>query len=178
MSAHFSEPRENIARLKLRPGMKVADLGAGTGHYARAAAALVGRDGRVYAIDVQEDVLAHARLNMPRHGEGVVEYVWGDIERVGGTKLRDHALDAAILANCLFQIEDKPRLIEEVKRILKSDGRLLLVDWAGSYGGMGPASEAVITEHAAEELFINAGFHKEEAFRAGPHHWGLVFSAP
>ena len=38
--------------LKLRSGMKVADLGAGTGHYARAAAAVVGRDGRVYAIDV------------------------------------------------------------------------------------------------------------------------------
>ena len=88
--------------LKLRHGMKVADLGAGTGHYARAAAAIVGREGKVYAVDVQEDVLKHASLNMPRHGEGVVEYVWGNIERPGGTKLRDHVLDAAILANTLF----------------------------------------------------------------------------
>ena len=180
MSAHFSEPRENVMRLKLRHGMKVADLGAGTGHYARAAAAVVGREGRVYAVDVQEDVLKHAALNMPRHGEGVVEYVWGNVEQEGGTKLREHALDAAILANCLFQIasEHQAGLVAEIQRILKSGGKLLVVDWAGSYGGVGPAPEHVVTEHAAESLFIGAGFHKEEAFRAGPHHYGLIFSAP
>lgn len=178
MSAHFSEPQGNVARLGLRRGMKVADLGAGTGHYARAAAALVGREGRVYAVDVQEDILKHAELNMPRHGAGVVEYVWGDIERVGGTKLKDGVLDAAILANVLFQLEDVRAALTEAKRVLKPAGKLLLVDWAGSYGGLGPPPERVITEHAAEELLIGAGFHKLAAFRAGPHHYGLVFEAP
>ncbi len=158
--------------------MKVADLGAGTGHYARAAAAVVGRDGKVYAIDVQEDVLKHASLNMPAHGHGVVSYVWGNIERPGGTKLQAAALDAAILANTLFQVEDRAALTHEIKRILKPGGSLLVVDWAGSYGGVGPHPEHVVTEHAAEELFIGAGFHKQEAFRAGPHHYGLVFLAP
>ena len=166
-------------RLKLRSGMKVEDLGAGTGHYARAAAAVVGRDGRVYAIDVQENVLKHASLNMPPHGHGVVSYVWGDIEQLGGTKLQSGALDAVILANALFQIADREGLVAEVKRILKPGfGKLLVVDWAGSYGGVGPAPEHVVTEHAAEELFIGAGFHKEQAFRGGPHHYGLVFLAP
>lgn len=166
--------------LKLRPGMKVADLGAGTGHYARAAAAIVGRDGKVYAVDVQEGILGHAKLNMPAHGHGVVEYVWGDIEREGGTKLRDSALDAAILANTLFQIEPGRRagLVGEIKRIVKPGGKLLVVDWAGAYGGIGPHPEHVVTEHAAESLFIDAGLHKEEAFRAGPHHYGLVFTLP
>ncbi|MDP2690075.1 MAG: class I SAM-dependent methyltransferase [Deltaproteobacteria bacterium] len=165
-------------RLKLKPGMKVADLGAGTGHYARAAAAIVGRDGKVYAVDVQEGILKHAHLNMPAHGHGVVEYVWGNIEHPGGTKLREHTVDAAILANTLFQIESAHRagLIEEIKRILKPGGRLEVVDWAGAYGGMGPDPEHVVTEHTAERLFIDEGFHKEDAFRAGPHHWGLIFA--
>jgi ubiquinone/menaquinone biosynthesis C-methylase UbiE len=165
-------------RLRLRHGMKVADLGAGTGHYARAAAAIVGREGRVYAVDIQEDLLKHAHLNMPAHGHGVVEYVWGNIEHVGGTKLREHTLDAAILANTLFQVaaEHRPGLTEEIKRILKPGGSLLVVDWAGAYGGMGPHPEHVVTEHAAESLFIEAGFHKTEAFRAGPHHYGLIFT--
>src|SRR3989344_6814327 len=126
MNAHFSEPRANVMRLKLRHGMKVADLGTGTGHYARAAAAIVGREGKVYAVDVQEDVLKHASLNMPAHGHGVVEYVWGDIERRGGTKLRDGTLDAAILANALFQIEDREGLVAELKRVLKPGGKLLV----------------------------------------------------
>lgn len=178
MSAHFSEPAANVAHLGLAKGMKVADLGAGTGHYARAAAQIVGRDGKVYAIDVQQDVLAHAKLNMPAHGHGVVEYLWGDVERPGGTKLRDGTVDAAILANILFQIEDRQGLIAEVRRILKPGGKLMVVDWSGSYGGVGPAPEAVVTDHAAETLFTGAGFHRESAFRAGPHHYGIIFSLP
>ncbi|MDO8408281.1 MAG: methyltransferase domain-containing protein [bacterium] len=165
--------------LTLREGMRVADFGTGTGHYARSAAAIVGREGRVYAIDVQEDVLKHAELNMGRHGHGVVEYVWGNIEKRAGTKLRDASIDAVILANALFQVEDRSGLLEEIRRVLKpSSGKVLIVDWAGSYGGMGPASVQVVTEHAAEELFISAGFHKQEGFRAGPHHYGLIFTSP
>lgn len=175
MSAHFSDPRENVMRLALREGMRVADFGAGTGHYARSAAAIVGREGKVYAIDVQEDVLKHASLNMPRHGHGVVEYVWGNIEKLGGTKLRDASLDAVILANVLFQVQDRAGLVGEIRRVLKPGGKLLLVDWAGSYGGMGPSPEHIVTERDAESLFIGAGLHKQDAFRAGAHHYGLIF---
>lgn len=178
MSAHFSEPRENVMQLALREGMRVGDFGAGSGHYARSAAAVVGREGKVYAIDVQEDVLKHASLNMPRHGHGVVEYVWGNIEKLAGTKLREHSLDAVILANVLFQIEDRAGLFAEIRRVLKSGGKLLVVDWAGSYGGMGPHREQVVTEHAGEELCITNGFYKAKGFRAGSHHWGLVLTAP
>lgn len=162
----------------LRPGMKVGDFGTGTGHYARGAAAVVGRDGRVYAVDVQEDVLKHGSLNAPHHARGVIEYVWGNIERRGGTKLRDASLDAVILANTLFQVEDKQGAIAEVARVLRPGGKLLFIDWSGSYGGMGPAPEHVVTESAAETLFREAGFEKEKNFRAGPHHYGIVFKAP
>ena len=178
MSAHFSEPRENVMHLALREGMRVADFGAGTGHYASTAAAIVGREGRVYAIDVQEDILKHTELNMPRHGQGVVEYVWGNIEKRAGTKLRDASIDAVILANVLFQVEDKTGLLEEIRRVLKPGCKVLVVDWAGSYGGIGPVAEKVVSEHDAEAFFINGGFHKVKSFRAGPHHYGVIFTAP
>ena len=44
-----------------------------------------------------------------------------------------------------------------------------MIDWAGSYGGMGPAPEHVVAEHDAEAFFINGGFHKVKSFRGGPH---------
>lgn len=178
MAAHFSSPQENVLQLGLREGMKVGDLGAGTGHYARAAAAVVGHSGKVYAIDVQEDVLKHLRLNTHERHSRVIETVWGDIEKAGGTHLRDASLDALIVANVLFQIENRYALLAEVRRILKSGGKLMLVDWAGSYGGMGPAPEKVVTEREAEEFFINGGFHKVKSFRGGPHHYGIIFTAP
>ncbi len=178
MSAHFADPKSNVLQLGLRDGMKIADLGAGSGHYAIAAAAAIGTDGRVYAIDIQEDVLHHLRDSAHRMNLRNIETIWGDFEKLGGTKLRNEFIDAVIVSNVLFQIEHHAGAMDEIKRILKPGGKLLVIDWAGSYGSMGPRSDHVVTEHKAEELFINAGFHKVKDFRAGPHHYGIVFTKP
>jgi len=178
MTAHFSSPKDNILHLGLREGMKVGDFGAGSGHYSRAASVIVGHSGKVYAIDVQEDVLKHLKLNTHDHHRSIIDSVWGDIEKPGGTHLRDASLDAVVLANTLFQIENRYGMLGELKRVLKSGGKLMLVDWAGSYGGMGPIPERVVTEHEAEAFFIKGGFHKVKSFRAGPHHYGIIFTAP
>lgn len=178
MTASFSSPKEVVLQLGLREGMKVGDFGAGSGHYARAAAGSVGSKGKVYAVDVQEDVLKHLKLNTFAHHQGTIDTVWGDIEKLGGSHLRDASLDAVILANTLFQVSDRDTLLAEIRRVLKPGGKLLVVDWAGSYGGIGPAVTQVVTEHEAEGLFINGGFHKQKSFRAGPHHYGIVFTTP
>ncbi|MBU6214936.1 methyltransferase domain-containing protein [Patescibacteria group bacterium] len=177
MTATFSVPRENVLHLGLREGMKVGDFGAGSGHYARAAAAIVGQNGKVYAVDVQEEVLKHLKLNAHAHHRPIIEAIWGDIEKLGGSHLPDTSLDAVILANALFQVGKREALVAEIRRVLKFGGKLLVVDWAGSYGGMGPARDAVVTEHDAEDLFITGGFHKVKSFRAGPHHYGIIFTA-
>jgi ubiquinone/menaquinone biosynthesis C-methylase UbiE len=178
MKSSFSEPRENVLRLGLREGMTVGDFGSGSGHYARAAAAAIGPSGKVYAIDVQEDILKHLKLNTHLIHRSIIDTVWGDIEKPGGTHLRDASLDAAILANVFFQVDDRSGLLVEIRRVLKPGGRLMLVDWAGSYGGIGPSAEQVVTEHDAETFFINGGFHKVKSFHAGPHHYGVIFTAP
>jgi ubiquinone/menaquinone biosynthesis C-methylase UbiE len=175
---NFSDPRSNVLQMGLRDGMKVADFGAGSGHYTLAAAAAIGNEGRVYAIDVQEDVLRHLKDSGHRVGRRNIETVWGNIEKAGGTKLRDQSVDGVILSNTLFQLEHKEAVVKEIKRILKSQGKLLVVDWAGAYGGMGPLPEHVVSEHDAEELFITGGFYKLKDFRAGPHHYAIVFTAP
>lgn len=175
---NFTDPRENVIRLGLRDGDRVGDLGAGSGHYAAAAAAAVGKEGKVYAVDIQEDVLSRVKDHAASLGHRNVETVWGNFEKLGGTGLRDHALDAVILSNTLFQLEYKQGAIAEILRILKPGGKLLVVDWKGAYGGMGPAAHHVVPEAEAETLFADAGFRKEKAFEAGPHHYSLVFSAP
>lgn len=178
MSANFSDPRENVLQVGLREGMKVGDFGAGSGHYARAAAAIVGRSGKVYAIDIQEDVLKHLKLNTHERHQRTIETIWGDIEKQGGTHLRDASLDAVLLANTLFQVENRFGLLKEIQRVLKPGGKLMIVDWAGSYGGIGPSQERIVPEHAAEDFFISGGFYKVKSFRAGPHQYGILFTAP
>lgn len=174
----FADPKSNILHMGLMSGMKVGDLGVGSGHYAFAASSIVGENGKVYAIDIQEDILTRLKDEIRKRMMHNIEVVWGDFERMGGTKLKDASLDAVILSNTLFQLEKKDEAIAEIKRILKSKGKLLVLDWAGAYGGMGPHEDQVVSEQKAEELFINAGFYKAKSFRGGPHHYSILFTAP
>ena len=174
----FCDPKQTVLQLGLREGMRVGDFGAGSGHYALPAAKLVGESGRVYAVDIQEDVLRALRSEASSRGITNIETVWGDFERLGGTKLKDDALDAVILSNTLFQVDLRESMVNELKRVMKRGARLLIVDWAGSYDGLGPQPDRVVSEYVATELFVSAGFHKVKDFRAGPHHYSLVFTAP
>jgi len=70
-------------------GMKVADVGAGSGFYSLEAARKVGSSGRVYAIDVQKNLLERLRSQAISEGLGNVEVVWGNAEKIGGTKVRE-----------------------------------------------------------------------------------------
>jgi len=154
----------------------VADLGAGTGACVLAAARAVGSQGKVYALEVQRELLSRIKDEALKNHLGNVEVIWADIEKVGGTKLRNYAVDAAIVSNVLFQIEDRENFIKEIKRILKPGGRVLIVDWSDSFGGLGPQSSAVIPPEKARALFESAGFKFEQVIDAGAHHYGIIMT--
>jgi ubiquinone/menaquinone biosynthesis C-methylase UbiE len=149
----FTNPEQNILHLGLTEGMRVADFGAGTGFYSKACSPKVGYSGKVYAIEVQKDLVKKLESEIKQWGFSNIECIWGDIERRGGTKIADRSMDAVIISNVLFQAEDKLGLIDEAKRVLKKGGKVLLIDWIESFGGMGPIPEHVVTENMAKELF-------------------------
>ncbi|HEY4502610.1 MAG TPA: class I SAM-dependent methyltransferase [Candidatus Paceibacterota bacterium] len=173
----FSLPQQIIQALSLREGMYVADFGAGSGHYTLAAARKV-NDGKVCAVDIQKNLLSRIKNEASREGLSNVDVVWGDIDEVGGSRLAPHSMDVVILANVLFQIERRGMLVEEVKRVLKPKGRVLLIDWQESFGGVGPEERDVLRKNDAQELFLTAGFTLERDIStiAGDHHYGFVFS--
>lgn len=172
----FSDPEKNIEQFDLGKGSYVADFGSGQGHYTFVAAKAVGSEGKVYAIDVQRDILEKLRneaVNV-RHLNNV-EIVWADIEKVGGTRLKDNSMDAVIAANVFFQLENKNESSLEIKRILKPKGRLLLIDWSNSFGNMGPQSKDVFYKEKAIELFEKNGFEQDRTISAGSEHYGIIF---
>ncbi|MBU1557795.1 methyltransferase domain-containing protein [Patescibacteria group bacterium] len=170
----FIDPKNNIAQFGLNQGMKVADLGSGSGFYVMESSKAVGNDGRVYAVDVQKELLERIKASASLEGLSNIEIIWGDIEKLGGTRLADFSVDAVILSNTLFQVEEKENLINEMKRILRPKGRALIVDWTASFGGLGPAPESVFTEHQAKDLFQKNGFVLDKDISAGEHHYGFV----
>lgn len=172
---NFTNPITNINELGVYEGMVAVDLGAGTGAYTIPLAERVGESGRVYAVEVQKEFLTNIKDAATARDLKNVEVIWGDIERLGGTKIKDEIADVAVVSNVLFQAEDKGELLREVKRILKPQGKLLLVDWKDSFGNLGPAPDAVVPANIAQGLAEREGFVVKKAFDAGEHHYGFVF---
>ena len=171
----FSNPQQIISQLDLQSGSRVADIGAGSGAYALAAAKAVGEHGKVFAVEVQKELLSRLERGARSKGVHNIEAMWGDAESVGGTHLADDACNAVIIANVFFQASDKQALAREAARILEPRGRALVVDWSGSFGGAGPAPAAVVSKQKAQEIFESAGFVLERAVDAGANHYGIIF---
>lgn len=175
----FSNPVHVIQESGLKEGARVADFGAGSGHYSIAAGRAVGSRGTVYAVDIQKDLLSRLKRDAAAAGVRNIEVIAGDIETEGGTKLRSQMLDAVIVANVLFQAEHRGSVLAEVRRVLKPGGKVIFVEWSGSFGGVGPRQEDVVTETIARELFERAGFVFERTLRnVGEHHYGFVMKLP
>lgn len=171
----FADPVENLKNLDIKEGFKVADFGAGSGFYTLGLTGRVGTTGRVYAIDVQKDLLEKLKNRAKEDRLDNLEVIWADLDVLGGTRLPNSSLDAVVISNVLFQSENRDNLTAEALRVLKPDGEALVIDWADSYGGLGPRPDQIIKPDLAEAMFTKNGFALIKSFDAGPHHWGLLF---
>lgn len=173
-TAGFAHPKRNVAALGVEPGMHVADFGSGSGAYVYAIAEHLAGAGVVYAVDIQKDLLRRIHNEAVRKGLATVQILWGDLEKPHGSKLADHSIDLVLISNLLFQVEHKPQLFKEAHRILKSHGKLVVIDWQESFGGMGPIKQHVVDKAAALAYAETNGFKFSSEFDAGAHHYGIT----
>lgn len=172
----FARPEEIVKKyFDLQPGMIVADFGAGSGHYTLAAAKIAGDSGKVYAIDVQKDLLERIKSHSEEEGLKNVEIIWADLDKPDGSGLSEESVDFVIISNLLFQVEDKNAAAKEAFRVLKKGGRAAVIDWSDSFGGTGPHSEKVFSKQECEKIFLETRFVLDDEFEAGEHHYGFIF---
>jgi ubiquinone/menaquinone biosynthesis C-methylase UbiE len=171
----FMNPAQIIAACNVQHTDTVADFGSGSGVIARALANIVSK-GQVFAIEVNREMVAHLTKELKHHSISNVYPIWGDIETIHGSTLDDKSVDMVVLSNVLFQLEDKNECVKEAIRVLKPGGRILVIDWTESYGGMGPAPHHVFSKDRAHELFIKHGCTVvSENIPAGKHHYAILF---
>ena len=119
-------PDVAIEAMKIKPGMWVADVGAGTGYFTVRIAHRVGPAGRVYANDVQPEMLSRLQ-------ERVEKEHLNNVETVLGTqvdpKLPAGKFDLILMVDVYHELAQPQRMLRELKKALKADGRLVLIEY-------------------------------------------------
>ena len=178
VTGRFVDPATVATHFYIKEGDKVADFGAGSGYFMEILAKQVGDEGTVYACEIQKDLSVKLGETARSKGLSQIHPLWCDVEEIGGSKIPDGELDVAIVVNTFFQFEDKDVSLQEMLRTLRSGGKLFIIDWSESFGGLGPQPDQIISELDVKALAEQQGFVMERSFDAGDHHYGLAFRKP
>jgi len=126
----FLRPGEIIQKLKdkkyLLQGMRGADFGCGTGYFTLLLAQTVGPSGRIYAIDVDEEVLKEAQEFISQFDLRNIKFLHQDLEVDSG--LEKDSLDFVFISQVLYQSDEPQKIISEAKRVLKNNGFLIVLE--------------------------------------------------
>lgn len=161
------------------PGMRVADFGMGrSGHLVLPAARLVGEAGTVYGVDIHPEALHMVEGRRKLELLHNLELVWGDIERPEGVRIPPRSLDAVFVVNTLWFARKHPMIAFEVRRLLKSGGRVIIVDWHhDSRHPVAPPAQFRVHPRSIDAAFLHSGFQKFGEFAPSRWHWGRVYSS-
>lgn len=155
----FDKREKVMEALAIRPGMAVADVGAGTGLYTRLFARAVGEKGRVLAVDIASEFLDHINKTAKDQKLGNIITVLGkDVS----TELPPASVDLVYVCDTYHHFEYPARVLESIHKGLKDGGRLVVIDFIREPGissdwvmGHVRAGQAIV-----EKEITQAGFRK------------------
>lgn len=168
----FLKVEDVLRELDLKDDMFGAEFGCGSALFTITLARRLPK-GRVYALDIQEEKLSALKGKLSIQKISNVYTILCDLEAHNGSGLRDNYLDVVLIPNVLFQSENKRAIIEEAKRIVKTGGQILIIDWLKN-GQLGPREHVVSSDEVkriGEELELSL----KKEFVTGDYHYALLF---
>ena len=120
----FSPRKDVLEEVGIKPGFHLLDYGCGPGGYVTAAAELVGKSGRIYALDIHPLAIQKVQNIASKKQLANVETICSDCK----TGLPDNSMDVILLYDILHHLSDTNKVLEELHRVLKPNGILSLSD--------------------------------------------------
>jgi ubiquinone/menaquinone biosynthesis C-methylase UbiE len=173
--AELVDADQILENLGLSEKMQVADFGCGgRAYFALHSAKLVGPNGLVYAIDILKANLQSVEDLARFYNLKNIKTIWADLEVLGSSKIPSNSVDLVIIANLLFQTRKHKEIFQEAHRVLKNEGKILLIEWKKTASPLGPPVEMRVDPVQVKKMIQENNFKLEKEFDAGPYHFGMV----
>lgn len=169
-----NKPDQIVEAIALKPGQSIADIGSGGGYFSLRFAEMVGKEGRVYAIDTKAEFLEYVKSSAKEKGlDNVIPTL------VSGDKLDlpENSLDFIFMRNVTHHIPNRVEYFKNLKVFLKPDGRIIIIEYKkgkpftfrGIFGHDVP--KEIITREMEE-----AGYQLEREFDFLPEQHFTIYS--
>ncbi len=163
-------PKETLRRSGFKEGMTLCDIGAGTGAFSIPATEMSREN--IYALEISDDMID---LLEKRIAEKNIKNLKVKKVKNDSLPLEDKSCNMVIMVTSLHHIDDKDFMADEIKRVLKKEGRLMIVEFHKRETPMGPPAYHRISQEEVESFGKDNGFKQVDKFILGENFYVFIF---
>ncbi len=168
----YQKPREVLAALKIKPGEVIADIGAGSGYFTFRLAQHVGKQGKVYAVDVSPDMILHLNRRIRDLKAANVVTVLADPD---DPLLPEGSVNRFFFSDSWHHIENQSKYLALMKKLLKPGGEIVMIDFQKKELPFGPPMQMKIAREDLVKQMESNGFRLTKEYTFLPYQYFLEF---
>jgi len=139
----------------LREEMIFADVGCGNGYFTFPASDIAGSRGKVFALDISSELLADINIRAKEENKTNIEVIKTEENNL---RISKESVDLAFSCNVMHEAKDLDLFLKEIKRVLKPQGRIVIIDWEKTDGDVGPPKEHRLDKNVIIRELKDIGF--------------------
>ena len=167
------QPDKALDELHLKPGMVVADIGAGVGYMSIKMARRVAPNGKVYSNDIQPEMLVMLRENLAKQKVANIEPVLGE---TADPKLPANTMDLVLLVDVYHEFSEPQIMLRKIRETLKADGRLVLLEYRAEDPKVPILPEHKMTVAQVRQELEAEGFKLSQVIESLPRQHILILT--
>lgn len=165
-----------FAALELKRDTVMLDVACGAGKYSIAASEIIGSEGVIYAIDLWEEGINILRQTVAEKDIKNIRPVLGDVNK--RIPVEDRSIDVVLMATVLhdlIEVNAEKGTLNEVRRVLKPGGRLVIIEFKKIEGPPGPPVAIRLTPEETDKIVSAYGFKQEKVIDVGQYNYLSLF---
>lgn len=169
------DPEKTLKQFGLKQGYQVLDIGTGAGFYLPYLSKMVKEEGKVYAIDSQQEAVDYAKNKVEKLNLKNVEVIKSEENKI---PLADRSIDFAYMCFVFHELSSPKDFLEELVRVMKPSGLIAIIEWKKEDRDKGPPKEEVPSEWELGLALEDAGIKVGRMIELGKYCYGVYAIAP